>query len=96
MFSEFGADALYGHRGPKEERWTEDYQAWLYEETLKVVDQTPGCVGLAPWLLKDFRSPRRWHGRFQEMWTRKGLVSPEGRRKAAWFVLNRYYSDRQT
>mgnify|MGYP002780077711 CR=1 FL=1 len=91
MFSEFGADALYGHRGAREERWTEDYQAWLYEETLKVVEQTPGCVGLAPWLLKDFRSPRRWHGRFQDLWNRKGLVSPEGHRKQAFFVLQDFY-----
>ncbi|APE26889.1 glycoside hydrolase family 2 protein [Aurantiacibacter gangjinensis] len=91
MFSEFGAGALYGHRGPREERWTEDYQAWLYEETLKVVETTPGCVGLAPWLLKDFRSPRRWHGRFQDLWNRKGLVSPEGGRKQAFFVLQDFY-----
>ena len=91
MFSEFGAGALYGHRGPREERWTEDYQAWLFEETLKVVEETPGCVGLAPWLLKDFRSPRRWHGRFQDLWNRKGLVSPEGHRKQAFFVLQEYY-----
>ncbi len=94
MFSEFGADALYGHRGAREDRWTEEYQAWLYAETLKVVDQTPGCVGLAPWLLKDFRSPRRWHGRFQDLWNRKGLVSPEGQRKQAFFVLQDYYNRR--
>lgn len=91
MFSEFGAGALYGHRGPKEERWTEEYQAWLFAETVKVVDETPGCVGLAPWLLKDFRSPRRWHGRFQELWNRKGLVSPEGHRKLAFDVLRNFY-----
>ena len=91
MFSEFGADALYGQRGRREERWSEDYQAWLYAETLKVVERTPGCVGLAPWVLKDFRSPRRWHGRFQEMWNRKGLLSPEGRRKQAFFVLQDFY-----
>lgn len=91
MFSEFGADALYGERGEREARWSEDYQAWLYEETLKVIARTPGCVGLAPWVLKDFRSPRRWHGRFQDMWNRKGLLSPEGRRKRAFFVLRDYY-----
>ncbi len=94
MFSEFGAGALYGHRGAREERWTEDYQAWLYDETLRVVAETPGCVGLAPWLLKDFRSPRRWHGRFQDLWNRKGLVSPEGHRKQAFFVLQNYYHAR--
>lgn len=96
MFSEFGADALYGQRGPREERWTEDYQAWLYEETLKVVERTPGCVGLAPWVLKDFRSPRRWHGRFQDMWNRKGLLSPEGRQKQAFFVLQDFYRRKGT
>lgn len=96
MFSEFGADALYGQRGPKDERWSEDYQAWLYEETLKVVERTPGCVGLAPWVLKDFRSPRRWHGRFQDMWNRKGLLSPEGRRKQAFFVLQDFYRRKGT
>lgn len=91
MFSEFGAGALYGHHGPREDRWTEEYQAWLFEETLKRVEATPGCVGLAPWLLKDFRSPRRWHGRFQELWNRKGVVSPEGHRKQAFFVLQDFY-----
>jgi beta-glucuronidase len=95
MFSEFGADALAGHRGPREERWTEDYQAWLYEEQLKLVDRTPGCVGLAPWVLKDFRSPRRWHGRFQDYWNRKGLISETGVRKAAFGVLQRYYAGKQ-
>jgi beta-glucuronidase len=94
MFSEFGADALYGHHGPREERWTEEHQAWLYAETLRVVAATPGCVGLSPWVLKDFQSPRRWHGRFQGLWNRKGLVSPEGERKLAWEVLQRFYAQR--
>lgn len=94
MFSEFGADALHGHHGPREERWTEEHQAWLYEETLRVVAATPGCVGLSPWVLKDFQSPRRWHGRFQGLWNRKGLVSPEGERKLAWAVLRDFYAQR--
>jgi beta-glucuronidase len=91
MFSEFGADALAGHHGPREHLWTEEFQAWLYEETLKLVERTPGCVGLSPWVLKDFRSPRRWHGRFQQYWNRKGLVSETGRRKLAFNVLRRFY-----
>jgi beta-glucuronidase len=91
MFSEFGADALAGNRGPREKLWTEDYQAWLYEETLKIVDRTEGCVGISPWLLKDFRSPRRWHGKYQQYWNRKGLISETGVRKAAFDVLRGYY-----
>jgi beta-glucuronidase len=92
MFSEFGADALAGNRGPKEKFWTEDFQAWLYEETLKMVDRTEGCVGLSPWLLKDFRSPRRWHGKYQQYWNRKGLISETGVRKLAFNVLRDYYA----
>ena len=92
LFSEFGADARVGHRGGRAERWTEDYQAWLFEEQLKLVDRTPGCVGCSPWVLKDFRSPRRWHARFQDFWNRKGLISETGVRKQAWEVLRRYYA----
>jgi beta-glucuronidase len=91
LFSEFGADALASHHGPREQLWTEEYQAWLYEETLKLVERTPGCVGLSPWVLKDFRSPRRWHGRYQGYWNRKGLVSETGQRKLAFSVLRRFY-----
>lgn len=91
MFSEFGADAKHGTRGPREHLWTEEYQAWLYEETLKLVDRTHGCVGLSPWVLKDFRSPRRWHGKHQQFWNRKGLIAETGERKLAWAVLHDYY-----
>lgn len=92
MFSEFGADALAGYRGPRNRLWTEDYQAWLYEENFRLIDRTPGCVGMSPWVLKDFRSPRRWHGRYQQFWNRKGLISETGARKAAFAVLAAYYA----
>jgi beta-glucuronidase len=92
LFSEFGADALAGNRGDRSKRWTEDYQAWLYEETLKLVDRTPGCVGLSPWVFKDFRSPRRWHGKYQQFWNRKGVISETGVRKLAFAVLQAYYT----
>ncbi len=92
IFSEFGADALAGNRGAKESFWTEDFQAWLYEETLKMVERTEGCVGLSPWLLKDFRSPRRWHGKYQQFWNRKGLINETGTRKAAFVVLQAFYA----
>jgi beta-glucuronidase len=91
MMSEFGADALYGVRGAKTERWTEDYQAWIFEETLPLLARD-GFVGVCPWVLKDFRSPRRWHARFQDYWNRKGLLSPEGQRKVAFETLRRFYA----
>jgi beta-glucuronidase len=91
IMSEFGADAPAGHRGPREARWTEDYQAWLYDETLKALERSGVFAGVSPWLLKDFRSPRRWHGRFQQGWNRKGVIGPNGERKLAFGVLRRFY-----
>jgi beta-glucuronidase len=91
MMSEFGADALYGEHGPKQDRWTEEYQAWVFEETLALLDRD-GFVGVSPWVLKDFRSPRRWHAHYQGYWNRKGVISNEGHRKLAFETLRRYYA----
>jgi beta-glucuronidase len=92
MFSEFGAGALHGYRERDATiRWSEDYQAEFYAKTLEMVEQVPNLVGISPWVLKDFRSPRRWHGRFQDYWNRKGLISETGERKVAFDVLADWY-----
>jgi beta-glucuronidase len=57
-----------------------------------MIARTPGCVGLSPWLLKHFRSPRRWHMRFQAYWNRKGLIDEQGGRKMAFAVLQSFYT----
>ncbi|WP_051651246.1 glycoside hydrolase family 2 protein [Brevundimonas bacteroides] len=90
LMSEFGADALHGHRGARESRWTEEHQAWLYEETLKAIAASGAFAGVTPWLLKDFRSPRRWHGRFQRGWNRKGVIDEHGRRKLSFDTLRAF------
>lgn len=94
LISEFGADAPIGFSSPTRERWSVEYQVDLYRETLAMIDRTPGVVGLSPWVLKDFRSPRRHHSRFQDYWNRKGLVDAEGARKPAFEVLADYYRRR--
>lgn len=92
LFSEFGADALYGYRADPSERWSEDYQARLYEETLEMSLRIPNLVGTSPWILKDFRSPRRFHGTYQQYWNRKGLIGPAGERKLAWEIMRDWYA----
>jgi beta-glucuronidase len=91
IFSEFGAGALHGHHGPKHERWTEEYQRYFYQQTLKMAEGIPFLRGASPWILKDFRSPRRFHGLYQNFWNRKGLVSETGDKKLAFFVLREWY-----
>ncbi|RMF00681.1 MAG: beta-glucuronidase, partial [Bacteroidetes bacterium] len=92
FISEFGAGALYNYHGPKEEIWTEEYQAWMYEETLKMLDAIPSLRGMTPWILVDFRSPRRNLAGIQDGWNRKGLISDRGFKKQAFFLLRDYYA----
>jgi len=89
VFSEFGADALAGFHKPQ--KFSEEYQADYYRATLAMADKVPTLRGMSPWILKDFRSPRRQNPDFQMGWNRKGLISETGVRKIAFGVLAGYY-----
>ncbi|WP_273034442.1 glycoside hydrolase family 2 protein [Massilia timonae] len=91
ILSEFGADALAGHRGQGLRKFSEEYQAEYYRKTLAMAEGIPTLRGLSPWILKDFRSPRREHPVFQNGWNRKGILSETGVRKQAFDVLADYY-----
>jgi beta-glucuronidase len=91
IISEFGAGAKQGLSGDKDTRWTEEYQEYLYEETLKMIDQIDQLKGVSPWILVDFRSPRRVLPEIQDGWNRKGLISDTGKKKKAFFVLRDFY-----
>ena len=93
LISEFGAGAKYGLHGDKDERWTEEYQENLYVETLKMIDKIDQLQGFSPWILVDFRSPRRVLPEIQDGWNRKGLISEDGKKKKAFFVLQDYYNN---
>jgi beta-glucuronidase len=92
IVSEFGAGALQGKHGRPDERWTEEYQAEVYRSNLVMLDNMPFVRGATPWILKDFRSPRRPLPGIQDFWNRKGLLSETGERKQAWAVLRDYYA----
>ena len=93
IFSELGADAKAGFRDPQTMRKeSEDYQAEYFRQTLKMADKVPTLVGMSPWVLKDFRSPRRQHPVFEAGWNRKGLISETGEHKQAFAVLADYYA----
>ena len=96
LISEFGAGAKQGLHGDKETRWTEEYQENLYIETLKMVDKIEQIQGFSPWLLVDFRSPRRVLPEIQDGYNRKGLISEEGKKKKAFFILKDYYKKKMS
>jgi beta-glucuronidase len=93
IFSEFGAGALAGYHDSlaNPHKFSEEFQAEYYRQTLKMASRVPFLRGLSPWILKDFRSPRRQHPIYQQGWNRKGLVSETGVRKEAFQVLADYY-----
>lgn len=91
IVSEFGGGALAGLHGDRETRWTEEYQEWLYQETLPMLEKIPQLRGTAPWLLVDFRSPLRMLPGIQDGWNRKGLISERGERKKAFHVMTEWY-----
>ncbi|MFZ5893080.1 MAG: glycoside hydrolase family 2 protein [Myxococcota bacterium] len=94
VISEFGADALAGLHGDALTRWSEEYQESVYEHQLGMLARIPFLRGLTPWILTDFRSPRRPLPGIQDFWNRKGLISSEGEKKRAFFVLQRHYRER--
>ena len=91
IISEFGGGAKYGMRGSADTRWTEEFQADIYTKTLAMLEGIDGWAGVSPWILMDFRSPRRIHGVYQEDFNRKGLLSEKGEKKLAFDVLKNYY-----
>ena len=96
IFSEFGAEALAGFHdlSANPRKFSEEYQAEYYRQTLAMADRIPFLRGMSPWILKDFRSPRRQNPLYQQGWNRKGLISETGRRKLAFQVLADYYRRR--
>jgi beta-glucuronidase len=92
VFSELGGDAKAGHRGPPEQRWTEDYQADMYQHQIEMMRRIRVWRGLSPWILNDFQSPRRPLPKIQDGWNRKGLVSDQGEKKQAFFILQKFYT----
>ena len=91
IVSEFGGGAKYGYHGDKNQRWTEEFQENLYIENTAMLDKIDGLAGTTPWILKDFRSPRRVLPDVQDYYNRKGLFSDKGEKKKAFYVLKKWY-----
>lgn len=92
FFSETGAEALGGYKADSLTRWSEEYQEWYYREQVAMMKRMPdNFTGLSPWILNDFRSPRRNNPVYQEGWNNKGLFDHKGKKKKAFYVLKAYY-----
>lgn len=94
FFSETGAEALGGYHADSLTRWSEEYQEWFYREQVEMMKRMPSNFsGLSPWILNDFRSPRRNNPTYQQGWNNKGLFDHNGKKKKAFYVLKSYYDE---
>lgn len=91
VITEFGAGALGGFYGDDDTVWTEEFQELVYINQLKMLDKVDGLRGMTPWILVDFKSPRRQNPIYQNFWNRKGIISNIGKKKKAFFILKDYY-----
>jgi beta-glucuronidase len=94
FFSETGAEALGGFHADSLTRWSEEYQEWYYREQIEMMKRMPdNYVGISPWILNDFRSPKRNNPLYQEGWNNKGLFDQKGNKKKAFYILKQYYDE---
>ena len=94
IVSEFGGAAVYGLHGGRDVRWTEEFQAEVYRTNLEMLSKIDGLSGLSPWILNDFRSPRRPMAGAQDFYNRKGLLSEKLEKKMAFDLVREFYSKR--
>lgn len=93
LISETGAGALQGYYADSLTVWSEDYQEYFYKKQLEMIKKLNQVRGLTPWILVDFRSPRRQNPVYQNYWNRKGVISSSGIKKKAFYVLKDFYDD---
>lgn len=93
IVSEFGAGAKAGLHGSTNQRWTEEYQANVYRHQIGMLNRIPRLRGMSPWVLMDFRSPNRPLSGIQDEFNRKGLISEQGQKKEAFYVLQKAYKE---
>jgi beta-glucuronidase len=95
VISEFGAGALAGFHGNEDTMWSEELQELFYIKQLEMLEKIDGLRGMTPWILVDFKSPRRQNPVYQNFWNRKGLISETGIKKKAFYVLQKYYETKK-
>lgn len=93
IMSEFGAAGLYGCRMQRRPKWSEEYQADVLDESLRVYMNYPDVVGVAIWQFCDCRitdGDKRWATRPRTM-NNKGTVDEYRRPKLAYEVVKKHF-----
>ena len=93
IVTEFGADAMAGHHGTISDKGTEECQADVYEKQIATLRKIDYIKGMTPWILYDFRCPRRTSV-IQKYYNRKGLLSEDKKyKKPAFYIMQKFYRE---
>ena len=96
IVTETGGDALPGLHGAETVLTTEERQAWIYRNQIRTLCEIPFVRGMTPWVLYDFRSPRRQNS-YQRGYNIKGLIARDKQtKKAAFATLQAFYRGQKT
>ncbi|MBL8027540.1 MAG: glycoside hydrolase family 2, partial [Fibrobacteres bacterium] len=91
IITETGADALSGNHGTTEDLFTEEQMEEVYKNQVEIISKVDYIRGLTPWILYDFRSPRR-QNYYQKGYNRKGLIAQDKKTpKLAFYILQEFY-----
>jgi beta-glucuronidase len=91
IISEFGADTVAGFHADKSVRYAEEFQLDVYERQIATLSKIEYIKGITPWILFDFRCPRRLHAR-QDFYNLKGLLSADKKhKKLAFYAMKEFY-----
>ena len=94
MITECGGGAKAGNHGSKDEMFTEEHQENVYIQQIETVRKIDYVAGFSPWILYDFRCPRRTNTHQHTFYTRKGLLDEtKTHRKLAFKVLKDFYAE---
>ncbi|HEY5407494.1 MAG TPA: glycoside hydrolase family 2 TIM barrel-domain containing protein [Ginsengibacter sp.] len=93
IITETGGGALAGFHADDSTRFSEEFQEEIYKNQVKLFARIDGLRGTTPWILVDFRSPKRLNPTYQDYWNRKGLISETGQKKKAFYVLKAFYDE---
>ncbi len=92
IVSEFGAGGIYGNRDRRRIKWSEERQADIIEENLKVYQEDKRLAGVFIWQFADCRvTEEEWFAQRPRTYNNKGVVDEYRRPKVAYDIVKEYF-----
>jgi len=93
VMSEFGAAAIYGNRTYENIKWTEEYQANLFDYTMRLFHDSPLINGTYLWQFCDIRTAKEMGNDRARGFNNKGILNEYRKPKTACDVVTRIQSE---